>query len=394
LQPEQIRAAYVHWPFCKRKCAYCDFISWPATPGQTDLYTQCVLNEIKAVSAWSHQKGLTMPLTSVFYGGGTPSLAQPEQLIAILSALAAQFGLAANAEITFEANPGTVTAKSLQQLSNAGFNRISFGLQAAQDSLLQTLGRIHTCDDFVRSVQAARAAGFTRISADLMLGLPGQTLADVAASLDLLLELGINHISYYSLIIEPGTPFADRYMDRPDLLPDDQLEREMYHLVVDRLAAQGIRAYEISNAASPGEACRHNLVYWRGQPYYGFGVAAHSFAAGVRRGNTEDWREFSRIWGENPAAAQPASWPFLASISAEPIDEQEARKEMFLLGLRLIDGVSWADFKARFGLDARDLFAAAFSRLQQRGLLVCDTDGARLTRTGLDFANLVFAEFV
>ncbi|MBP1757165.1 MAG: coproporphyrinogen-3 oxidase [Firmicutes bacterium] len=393
MQPEQIRAAYVHWPFCQRKCAYCDFVSWPAGAGQTDLYTQCVLNEIAAVSAWSHQNGLAQPLATVFFGGGTPSLARPDQLAAILAALSDQFGLADDAEITIEANPGTVTAQALQQLHTAGFNRISFGLQAAQDSLLQTLDRIHTCADFVQSVRAAREAGFARISADLMLGLPGQTLADIKASLDLLLELGINHISYYSLIIEPGTPFADRYLDRPDLLPDEALEREMYHLVVDRLAEQGIRAYEISNAAAPGEMCRHNLVYWCGQPYYGFGIAAHNYAGGVRRGNTEDWRDYSRIWGEQSAPGT-GDWPFLASNSSELIDELEARKEMFLLGLRLIDGVAWADFEARFGLDARDLFAAAFSRLQRRGLLICDSKGARLTGTGLDLANQVFAEFV
>ncbi len=416
--PQQIRAAYVHWPFCQRKCAYCDFISWPSQTGQTDLYVHCLLNEIEAVGAWSVENGLSVPLTSVFFGGGTPSLASPDQLMAILGALSARFGLATDAEITLEANPGTVTSVALRQLRAAGFNRISFGLQAAQDELLQTLGRIHTCADFVASVQAAHAAGFERISADLMLGLPSQTLADVEASLDLLLDLGIDHISYYSLIIEPGTPFADRYLDRPDLLPDDQLERQMYHGVQQRLAANGVFPYEISNAAKPGDECRHNLVYWHGLPYYGFGVAAHSYAAGVRRGNTDKWLDYLQIWGGMVHATRPAGWPFLSTVSAENIDETEAQKEMFLLGLRLTDGVTWADFSDRFGRDrfepdrfgrdrfepdrfgreqfqdARELFAAQFAALQQRGLLVCDERGARLTELGLDFANQVFAEFV
>lgn len=403
-----IQAAYVHWPFCQRKCAYCDFISWPAEIGQADLYTQCVMREIEAVSEWSHQRGIAAPLTSVFVGGGTPSLARPDQLIAILDLLSAQFGIAAGAEITLEANPGTVSLPALRSLRESGFNRISFGLQAAQDTLLQKLGRIHSCADFTASVQAAREAGFERISADLMLGLPGQTLADVKESLDLVLGLGIHHVSYYSLIIEPGTPFADLYHDRPELLPDDQTERMMYHYVHDRLAACGLKPYEISNAASPGEECRHNLVYWQGLPYYGFGVAAHSFAAGVRRGNTGNWQDYSQIWGEpasafatsipassaTPAGALNPDWPFLAAVSAETVDEAEARKEMFLLGLRLADGVSWADFLARFGLDARVIFAQEFTNLQKRGLLYCDETGARLTSTGLDLANQVFEAFV
>lgn len=393
-------------------------------------YVQLLKHEIEAVGAWSRQHSLTVPLASVFFGGGTPSLADPADLAAILDLLRMQFGLDPDAEITLEANPGTLRPGQLTDLRKAGFNRISFGLQAAQDHLLRTLGRIHSYAEFVSSVHDARAAGFERISVDLMLGLPGQTLADALESVERVLALGITHVSYYSLIIEPGTPFAELYLDHPELLPDEDLERTIYHAVRDRLAAAGLLSYEISNAARPGQECRHNLVYWRGQPYYGFGVAAHSYLAGTRRGNTTDWRTYVSAWsgageearvrdsagageagagqgqGEGEAGAgvghvslgerKDANWPFLALESSEEIDPDEARKEFFLLGLRLTQGVAWADYQARFGLDddARDRFAVEFRRLLSRGLIEIDDLGLRLTPLGLDLANQAFSEFV
>lgn len=392
-----VRAAYLHWPFCQQKCAYCDFVSWPLA-GATDRrseYTACVLREIEAVAAWSRAVGLSAPLETVFFGGGTPSLAEPGHLIALLASLRSQFGLSPDAEMTLEANPGTVTVENLKLLRTAGFNRISLGLQAAQDNLLATLGRIHSVADFKESVAAARTAGFSRISADLMLGLPGQTLADALSSVDLVLSLGLDHVSYYSLIIEPGTAFHDTYSNHPDDLPDEDLERTLYHAVRARLAKAGLASYEISNAARPGQACRHNLVYWRCEPYYGFGVAAHSYLQGVRRGNTESWLDYQAAY--NPAAATLAERhanPFAAVTTSEAIDVTEAQKEMFLLGLRLTEGVAWADFSARFGTDARGQFAAEFARLQARGLVICDDHGVRLSEYGLDWANQAFAEFV
>ncbi len=411
------RAAYVHWPFCQQKCAYCDFISWPGRSCDMAIYLEWLQHEIEAVGTWSRQHGLTVPLASVFIGGGTPSLADPADLAAILDLLRVQFGLEPEAEITLEANPGTLRPGQLAVLRAAGFNRISFGLQATQDDLLRTLGRIHTYDDFVTSVRDARAAGFERISADLMLGLPGQTLADALASVERVLALGIDHVSFYSLSIEPGTPFAERYLDHPELLPDEDLERAIYHAVRDRLAAAGLVPYEISNAARPGQECRHNLVYWRGEPYYGFGIAAHSYLAGVSRGNTTDWWTYAAAWGgsdERETARDPAGleeaagtqsrpgvregvwWPFLALESSEVIDSDEARKEYFLLGLRLAQGVTWADYQARFGVAeaARERFATEFMRLLDRGLIELDEIGVRLSQLGLDLANQAFSEFV
>ncbi|MDD2534285.1 MAG: radical SAM family heme chaperone HemW [Eubacteriales bacterium] len=391
-----VRAAYLHWPFCQHKCAYCDFVSWPG--GQPDRYVELILEEISRVGRWSQAQGLMAPLTTVFFGGGTPSLATPAQLITLLEALRAQIGIADDAEITFEANPGTVRAPDLTVLRQAGFNRISLGLQAAQDHLLSNLDRIHTRAEFIESVHAARRAGFTRISADLMLGLPGQTMQDVEESVDLVVDLGLDHVSYYSLIIEPGTPFYAKYNDHPELLPDEALERAMYHAVRARLAAAGLDSYEISNAAKSGQTCRHNLVYWQGEPYYGFGVAAHSYLAGVRRGNTANWADYEAAFASTNQAQQPAqqqvSDPFAAAISAEAIDLSEAQKEMILLGLRLSDGVRWATFSERFNGDARVIFSHEIARLIQRGLIASDSTGMRLTHLGLDLANQAFAEFV
>ncbi len=390
-----IRAAYVHWPFCQQKCAYCDFVSWPIDP-DADIrpaYWQCLHTEIASVGHWSQLQNLNAPLDTVFWGGGTPSLSNPHHLIAVLAALREQFGITEQAEVTFEANPGTVSVENLSILRQAGFNRISLGLQAAQDELLKALGRIHTRQDFIDSVAAAKQAGFTRISADLMLGLPGQTIQDALDSVDLVLSLGIDHVSYYSLIIEPDTPFENQFANHPERLPDEETERLMYHAVREKLGVAGLHSYEISNAAIPGQACRHNLVYWRGEPYYGFGVAAHSYLQGVRRGNTENWPDYRAAYG-TPADVTRPVLPFAATVGSDVIDVREAQKEQFLLGLRLTEGVLWADFFERFHTDARELFAREFTSLVSRGLITHDETGVRLTLKGLDWANLAFAEFV
>jgi oxygen-independent coproporphyrinogen-3 oxidase len=401
-QHEPVRAAYVHWPYCIRKCDYCDFVSWVGSSDEMAAYARQVTCEIHSMSNWSQLRGLSAPLTSIFLGGGTPSLASPSQLAQILNALRSGFGIDKDAEITLEANPGTLDLAKLQALREAGFNRISLGLQAAQGRLLRALGRIHTVDDFVASVQAARLAGFQRINADLMLGLPGQTLADLRASLDLVLGLDIGHVSFYGLIIEPGTAFEGRYGNHPEWLPDEDLERSMYHDARARLDQAGLVPYEISNAARKDEACRHNRVYWQGEPYYGFGVAAHSFVGGIRRGNTDDGRHYSRIWtpnadgscAEQTQTAPAIRDPFGSVVSQEVIDGPEAQREMFLLGLRLSEGVRWQDFLARFGCDARSVFGPELADLSRRGLILQDESGVRLSLLGLDLANQAFAAFV
>ncbi|MEA4887959.1 MAG: radical SAM family heme chaperone HemW [Clostridiaceae bacterium] len=390
-------AAYVHIPFCIKKCCYCDFVSYPgcSEKEQSD-YVAALLREIRRVAGY--MRGLKddwqiIPLQSVFLGGGTPTILPAGQISAILSCLAEEFGLDPAGEFTLEANPGTVTMENLQAYRAAGFNRISLGLQAAQAGLLHRLGRIHTAGDFCQSVALAAAAGFRSINADIMFGLPGQTLADVEQTLDLVLSLPVDHLSFYSLSLEEGTPLYELCRRQPGLLPDDELERSQYHRISRYLAEQGFEHYEISNSARPGCRCRHNLTYWHGEPYYGFGAGAHSFLQGARRANTSDLARYRSAFPE-PGAADPETDPWPAAQVLELIDRNEAMKEMMLLGLRLIGGVRFVDFRNRFGQDMEDCFDVPIKKMIRRGLLLRDEHGVRLSTLGLDLANQVFQEFV
>lgn len=389
--PVPAGSAYVHIPFCVRKCSYCDFCSYPGQSGEVRAdYAAALIREIRAAARWAGgpEGPGRVPLETVFVGGGTPTVLTGRQLASILDELRHGFGLAADPEITLEANPGTVDAEKLERCRDAGFNRISFGLQAVQPSLLGILGRIHSADDFTRSVSLAAAAGFRSISADIMVGLPGQTLSDLDETISIVLSQPVDHVSFYSLILEDGTPLKDQCDRQPWLLPDEEAERAQYHRVVQRLAASGFVHYEISNAARPGHECRHNKVYWQALEYYGFGVAAHSYLGGIRRSNTTGLPTYLSAW------AQEHPDPFAAAEVLERLDQPGIMKEAMLLGLRMTEGVSHADFQNRFGVRLMDVFGDEVGSLCARGLLTSDSAGVRLTGSGLDLANQVFMAFV
>ena len=349
------------------------------------VWFDAVKKEISAIGSWaSDQNGLKKPLKTIFFGGGTPSLVDPALIAQLIGFLGQEFKLARSCEITLEANPGTLNRDGLKRLVDAGINRISLGLQAAQPRLLKSLGRIHSPLDFVNSVKWADQAGIKKISADIMLGLPGQTVSDIDETLNLLFALPVGHVSYYSLIIEENTPFYDIYSGRSELLPDDNLERQLYHHTIDRLQQMGMQPYEISNASLPGEKCLHNLVYWHADSYYGFGPAAHSYLAGVRRGNTGSLDDYLASVGT----------PFGAVVEEVFIDETERQKETMLLGLRLLEGVSFDNFRARHGVELLSVFNDTLISLSNRGLVDVDEKCVRLSKSGLDFANQVFMEFV
>lgn len=380
-----INAAYVHIPFCVQKCTYCDFISF-ANRTVADQVAYCLALRHEIAAFGDHRK-----LETVFVGGGTPTVLPAEELAAILHALEMAFGLTENGEYTLEANPGTVTLEGLVQCRQAGFNRISFGLQAIQPHLLATLGRIHSSEDFTASVEMAVKAGFQSINADIMFGLPDQTLEDVAATVDFVLKLPVDHVSFYSLSLEDGTPLQAICAREPERMPSEETERAQYQLIRQNLHKAGFEHYEISNAARPGKQCRHNLVYWQARSYYGFGAAAHSLIKGVRRANTSDIKMYIDAWRPGGSGDQDH---YAAAQVLEIVDQNEARKEFMLLGLRLLDGVSEQDFRARFGGGLRDYFASQIDLLVKRGLLAADEAGVRLTMLGLDLANQVFMEFV
>lgn len=379
---ERISAAYLHFPFCVRKCPYCDFVSFENCLEKRGEYTDAIIREIGRTAKGAGR------LETVYMGGGTPSLFAPQQIGRILNALEERFGFGNNPEITIEANPGTVDLKSLSGYRDAGVNRISIGVQSFSDSLLLTLGRIHSGGQARKAIEAAKSAGFTNISCDLMTGLPGQTLEDAEESLRVLLEYGIPHISFYALTLEEGTPYYRKYEKHDELLPEPELERIMYKQLLARLKNAGYRHYEISNSAKPGFESRHNITYWKALPYYGFGCGAFSYRNDIRQGNTGD---LGLYLGEM-AKADPD--PSVLLTEAESIGAEERKKEFMLLGFRLLEGVSPEEFFVRFGERMEDLFAENLAKLAARGLIESGNGRYRLSEAGLDFANEVFREFV
>lgn len=381
-------------------------------------YAAALCREIERTAAWLRRlKGseAIIPLRTIYLGGGTPSLMPAEALRRIRDCLVQTFGLADGAECTIEVNPGSIPAERWPTLRDAGFNRVSIGFQAMQDHLLRAIGRIHDASQAIHSIRDAADAGFSNISVDLMLGLPGQTIDDLLESARQLLKLPIDHLSFYSLQLEPGTPLADQIAQGRLVLPDEETERAQYHQLRAFLTEQGMPPYEISNAARPGKACRHNLVYWHGLPYYGFGVAAHAFLAGRRIANTIDPDRYLAVmqesWvadvacddssaaGANRRAAGKARSPANADRTAhsaaeieEVVDRDEAQKEMLMLALRLSEGLSREAYRMRFeeALDRR--FGEILRRLVRRGLVEDDGVAVRLSKTGLDLANQVWAD--
>lgn len=358
---------YIHIPFCIRKCAYCDFLSAPAALEVQEAYVGQLLQEIAA----SKKLPEDYEAVTVFFGGGTPGILKGELLCSILRALRDRFSVREDAEITVEANPGTVNRDKLVQYREAGVNRISLGLQSADNQELKLLGRIHTWEQFLESFQLARETGFRNINVDLMSALPGQTTESVHRTLERVLALSPEHISAYSLILEEGTPFHKRYEGHPELLPSEEEERQMYYDTRDRLCACGYEHYEISNFAKPGYACRHNLGYWERRDYKGFGLGAASLLENVRYTNQTDLTEYLK---GNFAGTE------------EPLTEQAVREEYFFLGLRKMEGVEPGRY--------REHYEERIQRLQAQQLLEEKDGRIRLTERGTDVSNYVMAQFL
>lgn len=375
---------YIHIPFCRRKCGYCDFLSGPVSAEVQKRYVEQLMEEIACQSA--HYPGYTV--TSLFLGGGTPSLLEPGQILALMNQARTHFRFAEDAEATMEANPGTVTMEKLKACREGGINRISIGLQSADDRELRELGRIHTYDEFLKTYQRVRQAGFANVSVDLMSALPGQTLASWKTTLKNVTMLKPEHISAYSLIIEEGTPFYDRYHGRPELLPDENAEREMYYLTKQFLHSHGFERYEISNYAKPGYECRHNTGYWTGTEYLGLGLGASSYIQGFRFSNEKNLRVYCGL-----------------AMKGEDIDERlhkeivrltekEMMEEFMFLGLRMMRGVSEKEFLRRFGVSMADVYGDVLNRLEKNRLIERDRTCIKLSEFGIDISNYVLSEFL
>lgn len=372
---------YLHIPFCAMKCAYCDFLSFRAPEKAWWEYGEKLAEEI-----YGQAEAFTDRIvTSLFIGGGTPSIMPAQYLGELLDILQNCFTFAEDAEVTIEANPGTLTMDKLETCLAGGINRLSLGLQSTDNNELKQLGRIHSYDEFLKSYQRARQAGFTNINIDLMSGLPGQTVQSWKHSLRKVLMLKPEHISAYGLIIEEGTPFYERYHNHPEELPDEETDREMYHLTKTILAGQGYSRYEISNYAKPGYECRHNIGYWTGADYLGLGLGASSYINGCRYHNTADRQEYLSLDLQTPGAA---------ARDIQELSHQEKMEEFMFLGLRMTQGISGSEFLGRFGENMWNIYGTVIERLARRGLLVVEAPFIRLTELGIDVSNQVLSEFL
>lgn len=377
-------ALYIHIPFCLRKCLYCDFTSHVPAPGEMEAYAALLVAEIdRARAEWP-----TFRPDTVFLGGGTPSLL-PATLLGPLMDAVGRLGLPADAEITLEANPGTLetsTGGSARppEWRAMGFNRVSMGVQAVQDRLLSAMGRMHRHADTVRGLELLRGSGFENINLDLMFGLPGQTAREWAESLDFAAEAGVPHLSCYSLQIEEGTPWGDQFEQGRLKLPEEESDRTMYRMAVERMAASGLERYEISNLAKHGWECRHNLVYWNRGNYLGIGCAAHSFMDGRRFGNTND----AAAWAEGIRSGRPVL------TDEEDVDAAEALRETVMLGIRLRKGLSVPDLIREFGDAAVAPLIPGLERLEAERLLERCGETWRLCGRGWDLANVVISMLI
>ena len=395
-------ALYVHVPFCQARCAYCDFSTYAGLESLIPAYVAALCREIEhAGQQWGH---LAVP--TIYFGGGTPSLLPSELLSILFDTLRFTFHVSDDAEITLEANPGTVSTEWLYRLRTLGVNRLSLGVQSAHDDELHLLGRIHTWAQAVETVAAARAAGFDNLNLDFIYGLPGHALARWQETLEAALTLGLEHLSLYCLGVEEGTPLEKRIAAGELPPPDDDLAAEMYTLAEERLAEAGYFHYEISNWAradpeggrwwwpehatsATSEAvspfmCRHNLTYWRNEPWLGLGAGAHSWLNGRRWANVRHPQDFV-------AALEQGRTPVAES---EPIDHRLAMGETMMLGLRLAEGVDSDRFHTRFGIALETAFGEELAQLRDLGLLNWDGHVARLTARGRLLGNQVFMRFV
>ena len=399
---------YIHIPFCKRKCAYCDFLSFPACADVQRQYVDALLEEIRQPRTDEIQHARTAgSVPTIFIGGGTPSVLPAAWIAEILDTVHTCFSVEAGAEITIEANPGSVDAEKLQVWRQAGINRISFGGQSFQEEELKLLGRIHSAAQIGESVTMAREAGFANINLDLMSGLPGQTSEAWEDTLHQAIALKPEHISAYSLIIEEGTPFYEHYGVSAEEsgktagsmpegsrtwppLPDEDTERRMYERTGKILAEAGFRQYEISNYAKEGFACRHNIGYWTGVPYIGFGLGAAGFLPRhTPETGQDDWIRYKNT-EQLPAylvgILEPAEYQVLT--------QKDLEAECMILGLRMTDGVEEAAFVRRFGHAIDTSYGDILRRYEQMGLLIRENGRIRLSAEGVSVSNTVMADFL
>ena len=375
------RHIYIHIPFCGRKCAYCSFYSIADRSLEKDFF-DALRKEIgfigKTIALYPDRNDDLKD--TIYFGGGTPSCVSSDEITDVLRLVLETFSIGADAEITIEANPNSLTYDKARSYREAGFNRISIGVQSLTDEVLKTLGRLHDREGALAAIKAAREAGFSNISADLMTGVPGQTTDDILRDAKELIDSGVTHISMYSLSIEEGTLFEKRYGKDIEEYISQEEDREMYHSLRSFLKENGYIPYEISNCALKGFESVHNGSYWRGCEYFGLGSGARGYMNGKRYSKGDDVKAY-------------ISEPAFIEIE-EVMDADSKIHEYAMLMLRTSDGIDAGEFKRQFGKDLKEVFSQEIEKDKKAGLLEEDTKGIRLTEKGLDFANIVFEDFL
>jgi oxygen-independent coproporphyrinogen-3 oxidase len=385
---------YIHIPFCRARCSYCDFATGMYESDLAERYVRALGGEI---SSWNEIENPVV-VDTIYFGGGTPSLLAPAQIVRTLKAVHDRFDIIDAAEVTIELNPASVSSfkfqvsssdgegelskEKLREFRRLGINRASFGAQTFDDRELKQLGRTHTSADIPSTFQRLRDAGFENINFDLIAGLPGQKLSGWKRNLDQALKLKPEHLSLYLLDVHEGTPLADQIRRRMRPKPDDDLAAEMYRLMMDQVCAAGYQHYEISNFCLPGFESRHNTKYWTGAPYYGFGCSAHSYDGARRRwANERDAAKYVEMIGKELSPI----------VERTDLNEDDARSESIFLGLRLMRGLDLEDYRSRFGSDSSDEWDVELARLREAGLIEIDEGLMRLTKRGALLSNEVFA---
>lgn len=371
---------YIHIPFCVRKCEYCDFLSWSTGEEEREQYVEALLLEIESYREFA--KGYRV--STVFIGGGTPSVLLPKQMERILQKVYEVFELEKRPEITIEINPGTVNEEKLQCYKENGVNRLSMGLQSVNNEKLRLLGRIHTYQDFVGSYELARKVGFDNISLDLISSIPGQTLQDWKKELETAVAQKPEHISVYQLIIEEGTPFYEKYVEHPELLPDEETSREIYLWTGKFLKEAGYEQYEISNYTKPGKESRHNLKYWERGDYLGLGLGAASMVRNIRMSNTKDMKTY----------LERCTQPKTMREDVQFLEEPRQMEEFMFLGLRKTRGVSKKEFRRTFGREMNMVYEKALHKCLENGMLLEHKDRIFLSEEGTLLSNMVLSEFL
>jgi len=392
LQPASI---YLHIPFCRKRCAYCDFTTYAGLDALIPVYAGALAHEINLV-ADSRKESASLSVHTIYIGGGTPSLLPPHLLRQILAAMRQSFDISPDAEITIEANPGTLDLPYLTALRAMGVNRLSIGAQSAQSEELRLLDRSHSFQDVVKVVRAARTAAFNNVNLDLIFGLPGQQMTQWRDTLRKTLALQPEHLSLYALTLERATPLRTQVESGTLTAPDSDRAADMYECATEKLAEYGFSQYEISNWAhnSGAFACRHNLQYWQNLPYLAFGAGAHGWFNGWRYANTRSPQLY--IERLKPGKFGASHFPFSPAVSEKrAIDRQNEMNETMMMGLRLLrEGVPRSTFQSRFGVHIEHEYGAPLRRLRSQGLLAPDGDRVRLSSAGRLLGNRVFAEFV